>query len=39
MKELYTKPEMSLEAFEAVDVLTTSPDNGGVQVDDPGWGF
>lgn len=24
MKELYTKPEMSLEEFETVDVLTAS---------------
>ena len=29
MKELYTKPELELKKFEAMDVLTASQDDGG----------
>jgi hypothetical protein len=40
MKELYTKPEVDLEEFEAVDVLTASPVNGNIDTDvDNGDGF
>ena len=33
MKELYKKPEVDLEEFEAVDVLTVSPTDGGIDPD------
>ena len=32
MKELYTKPEVQVDEYEAVDVLTAS---GNEQIDDP----
>ncbi len=33
MKELYTKPEAAVEDFEAVDILTNSPPQGGIDND------
>jgi hypothetical protein len=37
MKELYTKPEVQVDEYEAVDVLTVSGDPvpGNEQIDDP----
>ena len=37
MKELYTKPEIDLEEFEAVDVLTASIDGIEPDVDNEGF--
>ncbi len=36
MKELYTKPEVIVDEYEAVDVLTTSIGTGGTEQFDGG---
>jgi len=35
MKELYTKPELELDEFKLVDVMTAS--TGGLDVDEDEW--